>query len=124
MTGPQGPLDQVRNEIMRVMGPEIDARFEQLTPIIARALNRNVPLEEVRIPPPPATVPAKTAATRTAIQAGIALPLSAVLAYAAETIGGDEFELFDLTDWKGLGSGAVVAGIMAVLAFGARKIGR
>ncbi|WP_155288789.1 hypothetical protein [Rhodococcoides fascians] len=124
MTAPQGPLDQVRNEIMRVMGPEIDARFEQLTPIIARALNRNVPLDEVRIPPPVATVPAKTAASRTALQAAIALPLSAVLGYAADVIGGDNFELFDLADWKGLGSGAVVAGIMAVLAFGQRKIGR
>lgn len=124
MTAPQGPLDQVRNEIMRVMGPEIDARFEQLTPIIARALNRNVPLDEVRIPPPAATVPAKTAAARTALQAAIALPLSAVLGFVADTIGGPDFDLLDGGDWKTLGYGAGVAGIMAVLAFGQRKIGR
>lgn len=124
MTAPQGPLDHVRNEIMRVMGPEIDARFEQLTPIIARALNRNVPLDEVRIPPPPAAVPAKTAASRTALQGFIAVILAAVLGFVADTIGGGEFDLLDLGDWKGLGSGAVVAGIMAVLAFGQRKIGR
>lgn len=124
MTGPQGPLDQVRNEIMRVMGPEIEARFVQLTPIIARALNHNVPLDEVRIPPPAAKVPAKTAASRTAVQGIVALGLSTVLGFVADTIGGPDFDLLDGGDWKTLGYGAGVAGIMAVLAFGQRKIGR
>ncbi|OZF38847.1 hypothetical protein CH296_03985 [Rhodococcus sp. 14-2496-1d] len=121
MTAPQGPLDLVRNEIMRRLGPMIDAKFEELTPKLLKALNDDEPLSSV---PEEPTVPAKTAAARTAVQAAIALPLSAALGYAAEVIGGDDFELLDLTDWKGLGSGAVVAGIMAVLAFGARKIGR
>lgn len=121
MTAPKGPIDLVRNEIMRVMGPELDARFEQLTPIIARALNRDEPIDSVRIPPP---VPAKTAASRTAVQGFIAIILAAVLGFVADTIGGGDFDLLDLGDWKGLGSGAVVAAIMAVLAFGQRKIGR
>lgn len=121
MTAPQGPLDLVRIEIMRRLGPMIDAKFEELTPKLLKAINNDEPLESV--PEEPVVAPS-TAASRTAIQAAIALPLSAALGYAAEVIGGDGFELLDLGDWKGLGSGAVVAGIMAVLAFGARKIGR
>lgn len=121
MTAPQGPLDQVRNEIMRRLGPEIDARFEQLTPILIKALNRDVPLETV--PDPPVVAPT-TAASRTAVQGFVALILAAVLGFVADTIGGGNFDLLDLGDWKGLGSGAVVAVIMAVLAFGQRKIGR
>lgn len=122
MTAPKGPIDLVRDEIMRVMGPEIEARFVQLTPIIARALNRDEPIDSVRIPPP--AVPARTAAARTALQAAIALPLSAALGFVADTIGGPDFDLLDGGDWKTLGYGAGVAGIMAVLAFGQRKIGR
>lgn len=121
MTAPQGPLDQVRNEIMRRLGPEIDARFEQLTPILIKALNRDVPLDTV--PDPPVVAPA-TAASRTAIQGILALVLSTVIGFVADTIGGPDFDLLDGGDWKTLGYGAGVAGIMAVLAFGQRKIGR
>lgn len=121
MTAPQGPLDQVRNEIMRRLGPEIDARFEQLTPILIKALNRDVPLDTV--PDPPVVAPV-TAASRTAVQGVVALGLSTVLGFVADTIGGPDFDLLDGGDWKTLGYGAGVAGIMAVLAFGQRKIGR
>ncbi|OZF05570.1 hypothetical protein [Rhodococcoides fascians] len=121
MTAPKGPLELVREEIMRRLGPEIDARFEQLTPILIKALNRDQPLETV--PDPPAVAPA-TAAKRTTVQGVVALVLAGVLGFAADAVSDENFQIFDLSDWKGLGSGAVVAGIMALLAFGQRKIGR
>jgi hypothetical protein len=121
MTAPQGPLDLVRNEIMRRLGPMIDAKFEELTPKLLKALNEDAPLESV--PESPVVAP-KTAASRTAIQGILALVLSAVLGFVADTIGGPDFDLLDGGDWKTLGYGAGVAGIMAILAFGQRKIGR
>lgn len=119
-----GPLDLVRTEIMRRLGPEIDARFEQLTPILVKALNRNQPLEEVDIPPATQPVSASTAAKRTAFQGIVTLVLAGVFGFAADTFSGGEFDLLDYGDWKGLGSGAVVAGFMALLAYGQRKLGR
>lgn len=121
MTAPKGPLDLVRDEIMRRLGPEIDSRFKQLTPILIKALNRDQPLDTV--PDPPAVTPA-TAAKRTTLQGVVALVLAGVLGFVADTIAGPDFELLELADWKGLASGAVVAGIMTLLAFGQRKIGR
>ncbi|KZF03205.1 hypothetical protein A2J03_08175 [Rhodococcus sp. EPR-157] len=119
-----GPLDLVRAEVMKHVGPEMDARFAQLIPLFTKALNRGEPLEQVEVPPAVEKVAAGTAAKRTTAQGVVALALAGALGFAADTVAGPDFELLDLGDWKGLGSGAVVAGIMALLAFGQRKIGR
>lgn len=121
MTAPQGPLDLVRNEIMRRLGPMIDAKFEELTPKLLKAVNDDLPLSSV--PEAPVVAP-RTAASRTAIQGILALVLSAVLGFVADAIGGGGVDLLDVDDLKTVGYGAAVAGIMAVLAFGQRKIGR
>jgi hypothetical protein len=47
-----------------------------------------------------------------------------VLGFVADAIGGGGVDLLDVDDLKTVGYGAAVAGIMAVLAFGQRKIGR
>ncbi|WP_037164952.1 hypothetical protein [Rhodococcoides fascians] len=119
-----GPLDLVRAEIMKRVGPEIDARFEQLIPIFTKALNRNQPLEEVDVPPATEPVQPATAAKRTAVQGVVTLVLAGVFGFAADTFSGGDFDLLDYSDWKGLASGAGVAAIMTLLAFGQRKIGR
>ncbi|MCC8930832.1 hypothetical protein [Rhodococcus sp. I2R] len=124
MTAPQGPLDLVAKEVMRIVGPELDARFEQLTPIIAKALNRGEPLDKVKVPPAGEPVTPGTAAKRTTVQGVIAVVLAGSFGFAADAVSDDSFEVFDLGDWKGLGSGVVVAGMMALIAFGQRKIGR
>ncbi|OZC88355.1 hypothetical protein CH282_09510 [Rhodococcus sp. 06-418-1B] len=124
MTAPKGPLELVREEIMRRVGPEMDARFEQLIPIFTRALNRDEPLEQVKVPPAPEPVTPGIAAKRTTLQGVIALVLAGGFGFASDAVADENFELLDLGDWKGLATGAVVAGLMTLLAFGQRKIGR
>ncbi|NIL76796.1 hypothetical protein [Rhodococcus sp. B10] len=124
MTAPKLPLDLVREEIMKRVGPEMDERFKQLIPIFTRALKRDEPLDSIEIPPATEPVPAGTAAKRTTVQGVVAIILASVLGFAADAVSDDDFQVFDLGDWKGVGTGAVVAAIMALLAFGQRKIGR
>ena len=119
-----GPLDLVRAEIMKRVGPEIDARFEQLIPIFTKAMKREEPLDSIDIPPATDPVPAGTAAKRTTIQGFVAVILATVFGFVADAVSNEDFQVFDLGDWKGVGTGAIVAGLMALLAFGQRKIGR
>lgn len=123
MTAP-GPLDLVRQEIMRRLGPEIDDRFEQLMPVLLKALNNNVPLEQVPDPNPvPAPAP-KTAAVRTLLQGLLVTVLTAIVGVLYTALGDESFQIFSLGDWKTVGTTAVTTALMAVVAYGMRKLGR
>lgn len=117
-------LDMVYAEIRRRVGPEMDARMEQLAKVLLPALNDGTPLDSVPTPPPPGTPAPTTAAKRTLVQGVVATILAAIFGVAADTISGGDFQVFDLGDWAGLGTSAVTVAVVAALAYGQRKIGR
>lgn len=83
-----------------------------------------IPTPQILVETPPAAIEPSTAAARTILQGVIATILGAAGGVVVEALSDDQFQVFDLGDWKGVGNGALTAALMAVIAFAMRKFGR
>ncbi|MDQ1202850.1 hypothetical protein [Rhodococcus sp. SORGH_AS_0303] len=117
-------MDLVYAEIKRRMDPEIQARMEQLAEHLFPAVKDGTPLEDVPTPPPLGTPAPSTAAARTLVQGLVLTVLSAIVGVVYTALGDDSFQVFELGDWAAVGTTAVTASGMALLAYVMRKIGR